>query len=50
MDIKIDRPILDKETPEENIAIVDKWIADTADKLNYLFEEIERTIKDGTSI
>lgn len=52
MDIRIDRPILDKKTPEENIAVVDKWIADTADKLNYFIEQIniERKSEDGTSI
>lgn len=48
MDIRIDRPILDKETPEENIAIVDRWIADTADKLNYYIEQLERTLRNGT--
>lgn len=42
---KIERPILNKSTPEENIALIDTWIADTADKLNYL---IERISKDGT--
>lgn len=52
MDIRIDRPILDKKTPEENIAVVDKWIADTADKLNYFIEQmnIERTSEDGTRV
>lgn len=52
MDIRIDRPILDKKTPEENIAVVDKWIADTADKLNYFFEQMntERTEEDGTRV
>lgn len=52
MDIRIDRPILDRDNPEENIAIIDKWISDTADKMNYLINEInkERTNKDGTDI
>lgn len=52
MDIRIDRPILDKKNPEENIAIIDKWIADTSDKLNYFIEQInkERNNEDGNRI
>lgn len=34
MDIHIERPTLNAATTEENIATVDTWIADTADKLN----------------
>lgn len=34
MDIHIERPTLNASTTEENIALVDTWIADTADKLN----------------
>lgn len=52
MDIRIDRPILDRKNPEENIAIIDKWIAETADKLNYIINELnkERTDNNGTGI
>ena len=51
MDIRIDRPILDREKPEENIAIIDKWISETADKLNYLINELNRKEReDGTGI
>lgn len=42
MDINIDRPILNKDTVEENMAVVDSWIADTADKLNYLIEQLNK--------
>lgn len=34
MDIHIDRPTLNGQTTEENMAIIDRWIADTSDKLN----------------
>lgn len=36
MDIHIERPVLNAKTPEENIAKIDTWIADTADKMNIL--------------
>ena len=42
MDMRIDRPKLDRQTPEENLAIVDRWIAETADKLNFFIEEMNR--------
>ena len=45
MDMRIDRPKLDRQTPEENLAIVDRWIAETADKLNFFIEEMNR--KEG---
>lgn len=41
----IDKPILNRETPEENIALVDRWISDTADKLNLFIAQIERERK-----
>lgn len=45
----IEKPKLDKPTPEENIALVDKWISETADKLNILISQIkeERSDNDG---
>lgn len=45
----IDKPILNKPTPEENIALLDKWVSDTADKLNIFIAtmEKERSDKDG---
>lgn len=43
----IDKPMLDKKTPEENLAIVDRWIADTADKLNYFMAQMEKEKEDG---
>lgn len=42
MDIHIDKPILNREKPEENIAIIDRWIAETADKLNYALSMMSR--------
>lgn len=49
MNIRIDKPILNRPTPEENIALVDKWIADTADKLNIFISQVnkERSTDDG---
>ena len=42
MDLHIEKPKLNRPTPEENLALVDKWIADTADKLNVLILQIQR--------
>lgn len=42
MEIHIDRPKLNKSTPQENLAVVDRWIADTADKLNAFIERSNR--------
>ncbi len=42
MDLHIEKPKLNRPTPEENMALVDKWIADTADKLNVLILQIQR--------
>ena len=35
MNITFEKPIL-RGTPEQNIAVIDRWIADTVDKLNML--------------
>lgn len=48
MDIRIDRPTLDKSTMEENLAIVDTWIADTADKLNAFITLSNRKKEENT--
>jgi len=45
MNIRIDRPSLNRPTPEENLALVDKWIAETADKLNMFIETINREVE-----
>ena len=51
MDIRIDRPILDREKPEENIEIIGRWMADTADKLNFMINELNRKDNNnGTNI
>ena len=47
MDIRIDKPMLNKDTPEENMAIVDRWIADTADKLNYIIAQLNKEKENG---
>jgi len=49
MDIRIDKPILNRPTPEENIALVDKWISETADKMNYLITQLERERREGNA-
>lgn len=46
MEIHIDKPKLDRKTPEENIALLDKWVSDTADKLNIFIQEERR--KNGS--
>lgn len=47
MDTHIERPVLNKRTPEGNIAVVDTWIADTSDKLNIL---IPMLTESGTTM
>lgn len=46
MDIRIERPVLNRRTAEENLAIVDRWIADTADKLNMYISNTNRIIEE----
>ena len=43
MDIIIDRPTLNKDTSRRNLAVVDSWIADTADKLNAFFTAYKKS-------
>lgn len=43
MDIIIERPTLNKDTSRRNLAVVDSWIADTADKLNAFFTAYKKT-------
>jgi len=47
MDVHIDKPILNRKTPEENIALLDRWVSDTADKLNFFIEELNKEKEDG---
>ena len=44
MNIRIERPTLNRPTPEENIAIMDKWIAETADKLNAFVSQVNKEL------
>ena len=46
MNIRIERPTLNRPTAEENIAIVDRWIADTADKLNIFISNVNKDIEE----
>jgi hypothetical protein len=46
MNIRIERPTLNRPTPEENIALVDRWIADTSDKLNMFISNINRQLEE----
>lgn len=46
MDVRIDKPKLNRATVEENLAIVDKWIADTADKLNCFINAVNQKGSD----
>lgn len=43
MDIHIERPTLNAPTVEQNMATVDTWIADTADKLNIALRQTAST-------
>lgn len=45
MNIRIERPTLNRPTPEENLAIVDQWIADTSDKLNAFISQMNREME-----
>lgn len=44
--IRIDKPKLDRKTPEENIALVDKWIAETAERLNTYIMSVNRKLEE----
>ena len=46
MNIRIERPTLNRKTPEENIAVIDRWIADTSDKLNMFISSVNRQIEE----
>lgn len=46
MNIRIERPTLNRKTPEENMAIVDRWIADTSDKLNMFISDINKRLEE----
>lgn len=46
MNIRIERPTLNRKTPEENLAVVDRWIADTSDKLNAFISNINKQLEE----
>lgn len=46
MNIRIERPNLNRASERENIAIVDRWIADTSDKLNQYISYTNRIIEE----
>lgn len=46
MNIRIERMPLNRGTVEENIALMDKWIAETADKLNIFISETNKQIEE----
>lgn len=48
MDLHIERPELNGQSTEENIAKVDTWIADTADKLNIALTSMQTGKLTGT--
>jgi hypothetical protein len=45
IEIRFDRPILNKNSPEQNIALIDTWIAQTTDKLNYIVQQYNKEIE-----
>ena len=46
MNIRIERPTLNRPTAEENIALVDRWIEDTSDKLNAFISNINKQLEE----
>lgn len=46
MNIRIERPTLNRPTAEENMALVDRWISDTADKLNAFISSLNRELEE----
>lgn len=42
----IDKPSLNRKTSEENLSVVDRWIADTADKLNLTISALEESMQN----
>lgn len=42
MYVRIEKPKLNRPTPEENIAVLDKWASDTADKLNCFITSVNQ--------
>lgn len=49
MDLHIERPELNAQTSEENLAKVDTWIADTSDKLNIALTSLKASSDGGSS-
>lgn len=49
MDLHIERPELTAETPEQNIAAIDTWIADTSDKLNIALTSMRSTSSSAST-
>lgn len=50
MDLHIERPELNGQSVEENIARIDTWIADTADQLNAIAPSLKaRSTTSATS-
>jgi hypothetical protein len=47
MNITFEKPILHRSTPQENIAVIDRWISDTVDKLNMLAKQQDEGKDDG---
>ena len=46
MNIRIERPNLNRPSAEENIALLDRWVADTADKLNNFISQVNKDINE----
>ena len=46
MNIRIERPTLNRPTEKENIAIIDRWIAETADRLNAYISTTNKIIEE----
>lgn len=48
--IVFDRPSLEGKKPEEAIAVIDRWMADTSDKCNALAETVRRMREENNDI
>ena len=47
-DIHFDRPVIDvRKTPQENLAVLDRWAAELVNNLNLLVSKINAEGDDG---
>lgn len=47
--INIEKPELNRKRPEENLAILDKWLGETTEKLNFWIMQVTRELNNGNN-